>query len=304
MMVGMLLDMVIVLKFSKLASMSFTSIPTVYCIFFKFIVSGKSTDKDDEVSECGSRSDLSSEDEDHVINPGSCSGEVVSDTDSNGSRFDDGADRGESDGGESDDGTDGGGGDDGGCSINNDDKDRNLKKEIVSRILRGLILAEEMKTSIKNMESLLEYAKGLYCKGDSTLEKYWPSNWRETERLLKEEGYEDPKQYFICLDESHHANYDIMEDKNSRCRFCGKPGAIQYYYLGLPQKVKLWCSDESMCQRWPNYGKRKTTGYIMKGLGFLLKRYGMVPGLAKSLGFGTLIVSGCYPPDVISAHLF
>ena len=96
-------------------------------------------------------------------------------------------------------------------------KDRNLKKEIVSCILRGLILAEEMKTSIKNMESLLEYAKGLYCKGDSTLEKYWPSNWREAEELLKEEGYEDPKQYLICLDESHHANYDIMEDKNSRC---------------------------------------------------------------------------------------
>ena len=146
-MVGMLLDMVIVLKFSKLASMSFTSRPTVYCIFLKFIVSGNSTDKDDEVSDCGSRSDLSSEDEDHVINPGSCSGEVVSDTDSNGSRFDDGEDRGEDlcdSGGESDDGTDGGGGggggvDDGGCSVNNDDKDRNLKKEIVSCIIRGLI---------------------------------------------------------------------------------------------------------------------------------------------------------------------
>ena len=80
---------------------------------------------------------MSSEDEDHVINPGSCSGEVVSDTDSNGSRFDDGEDRGEDlcdSGGESDDGTDGGGGgggDDGGCSVNNDDKDRNLKKENV-----------------------------------------------------------------------------------------------------------------------------------------------------------------------------
>ncbi|KAM7426948.1 hypothetical protein ABFA07_021841 [Porites harrisoni] len=98
------------------------------------LASGNSTDKDDEVSDCGSRSDLSSEDEDHVINPGSCSGEVVSDTDSNGSRFDDGEDRGEDlcdSGGESDDGTDGGGGgggDDGGCSVNNDDKDRNLKK--------------------------------------------------------------------------------------------------------------------------------------------------------------------------------
>ena len=95
-----------------------------------------------------------------MINPGSCSGEVVSDTDSNGSRFDDGEHSGEdlcNSGGESDDGTDGGGGD-GGCSVSNNDKDRNLKKEIVSCILRGLILAEEMKTSIKSMESLLEYA--------------------------------------------------------------------------------------------------------------------------------------------------
>ena len=115
-----------------------------------------------------------------MINPGSCSGEVVSDTDSNGCRFDDGEDSGE-------DLCDSG---DGGCSVSNNDKDRNLKKEIVSCILRGLILAEEMKTSIKSMESLLEYAKGLYCKGDCTLET---SNWRETERLLKEEGYKDPK---------------------------------------------------------------------------------------------------------------
>ena len=42
-----------------------------------------------------------------MINPGSCSGEVVSDTDSNGSRFDDGEHSGEDlcdGGGESDDG--------------------------------------------------------------------------------------------------------------------------------------------------------------------------------------------------------
>ena len=95
-----------------------------------------------------------------------------------------------------------------------------------------------------------------------------------------------------------------MEDKNSRSRFCGKPGAIKYYYLGLLKKSNCGALMNLCVKRWPNYGKRKITGYIMKGLGFLVKRYGMVPGLAKSLGFGTLIVSGCYPPDVISAHLF
>ena len=46
----------------------------------------------------------------------------------------------------------------------------------MSCILRGLILAEEMKTSVKSMENLLEYGKDLYCKGGHNLEKYWPSN--------------------------------------------------------------------------------------------------------------------------------
>lgn len=99
-----------------------------------------------------------------MINPGSCSGEVVSDTDSNGSRFDDGEDRGEDlcdSGGESDDGTDGGGGgDDGGCSVNNDDKDRNLKKEIVSCIIRGLIIFSRGDENNKKYGKLVGICKG------------------------------------------------------------------------------------------------------------------------------------------------
>ena len=75
---------------------------------------------------------------------------------------------------------------------------------------------------VKSIENLLAYAKDLYCKGDRNLEKYW----RETEKLLKEVGYEDPKQYFVCLDGSHHANYDIMEDKNSLCRCKGADAGI------------------------------------------------------------------------------
>ena len=70
----------------------------------------------------------------------------------------------------------------------------NIKEEIVSCILRGLILAEEMTSSVTDMEKLLKYAKDLYCKVDCNLEKYWPCNWRETEILLKEVGYEDPKE--------------------------------------------------------------------------------------------------------------
>ena len=62
-------------------------------------------------------------------------------------------------------------------------------------------------------------------------------------------GYEHPQEYFICLDDSHNANYDVMGSKSSCCRFCGKPGTIKYNYLGLPQKVKLWCSDATFCEK-------------------------------------------------------
>lgn len=108
-----------------------------------------------------------------------------------------------------------------------------------------------------DIEKLLQYAKDLYCKGDCNLEKYWPSNWRETERLLKDVGYENPQEFFICLDDSHYANYDIMDNKGSRCRFCGKAGAIKYYYLGLPQKVKLWCSDATFCQKMAKFWEER-----------------------------------------------
>ena len=133
------------------------------------------------------------------------------------------------------------------------------------------MLADEMKSSVKSIESLLNYAKDLYCKGDKNLEQYWPSNWRETEKLLKEVGYEDPKEYFICLDESHHANYDVMESKDSQCRFCGKPGTIQYYYIGIQQKVKLWCSDYSMCQKMATFWDEKDHWLDHEGPWFPLK---------------------------------
>ena len=57
-------------------------------------------------------------------------------------------------------------------------------------------------------------------------------------------------------------------------------------------------------KRWRNSGKRENTGYIMKALGILLRKFGMVQVLVKCRGFGTLIVSGFYPPDAISVHLF
>lgn len=133
----------------------------------------------------------------------------------------------------------------------------NIKEEIVACILRGLILVEEMPSSVTGIEKLLKYGKELYCKGDCSFEKYWPSNWRETEKLLKDLGYENSQEFFICLDDSDYANYDIMDKEDSCCRFCGKPGVIRYYYLGLPQKVKLWCSDDTFCQKMAKFWEER-----------------------------------------------
>lgn len=62
-----------------------------------------------------------------------------------------------------------------------------------------------------------------------------------------------------------------MEDKNCHCRFCGKPGAIPYYYLGLPQKVKLWCSDEYMCRKMAKMWEEKDHWLHHEGPWFPLK---------------------------------
>ena len=109
-----------------------------------------------------------------MINPGSCSGEVVSDTVSNGSRFDDGEDSCEylcDSGGESDDGTDGGGGD-GGCSVTNNDKDRNLKKEIVLCIL--LIWAPQKVKLWRSDESVCQKMAKLWEEKDHWLHHEGP----------------------------------------------------------------------------------------------------------------------------------
>ena len=54
-------------------------------------------------------------------------------------------------------------------------------------------------------------------------------------------SYENPQEFFICLDDSHDANYDIMDKKDTSCSFCGKPGAIKSNYGALLiRSVKRW----------------------------------------------------------------
>lgn len=124
-----------------------------------------------------------------------------------------------------------------------------LKHEIVSAICEALILVDQMQGSLNDFEDVLEFAKKLFCRSDRELTKHWPKNWRETEKLLKEYGYRNPKELFVCLDESHYTQWDVMEDPNALCRHCGKKGSIKYYYLGLSDKIRTWFSDFSMCEK-------------------------------------------------------
>lgn len=127
-----------------------------------------------------------------------------------------------------------------------------LKHEIVCTICEALMLLDLMEGSLNDFEDVLDYTKKSFCtilRSDLDLTKYWPKNWRETEKLLKEYGYQSPKELFVCLSESHFTHWDVMEDPNALCRYCGKKGSIKYYYLGLSDEIRTWFSDSSMCKK-------------------------------------------------------
>lgn len=108
-----------------------------------------------------------------------------------------------------------------------------LKKEIVCAICRALMLVNQMQGTLNDFEEVLVFAKDLFCHSNQSLTAYWPKNWRETEQLLMECGYKEPKEFTICLDQSHPCHWDVIDSPSATCRHCGKSGNIKYYYLGL-----------------------------------------------------------------------
>ena len=74
--------------------------------------------------------------------------------------------------------------------------DLELKKEIVIAICRALMVVNEMQGSINDIEDVLTFPKGMFCRSDQSrsdqsLKSLWPKNWRETEKLLKKFGYKN-----------------------------------------------------------------------------------------------------------------
>lgn len=62
-----------------------------------------------------------------------------------------------------------------------------------------------------------------------------------------------------------------METPDSLCRHCGKKGSIKYYYLGIGDKIQLWCANEDMCKKMIGHWEEK--GHWLQGQGpnFTLK---------------------------------
>lgn len=130
-----------------------------------------------------------------------------------------------------------------------------IKDAVVCAIFESLDLLHETKGSLKNFEELLTMARHMYCKGaglgedDETVKKKWPSDWTAARQILIAEGYEDAKEYFICLNDVHPQHWDILESQSDLCRHCGEKGAIPYYYLGLKGKIKRWVSHPDVCHK-------------------------------------------------------
>ena len=85
----------------------------------------------------------------------------------------------------------------------------------------------------------------------------WPTSWSETEDILRKVGYESPKQYYICMSEEHPREWDILESSSEKCRHCGKPGDISYYYMGLSYKIKRWYGNPEKCSEMLDHWREK-----------------------------------------------
>ena len=147
-------------------------------------------------------------------------------------------------------------------------------QKIVDAIINALPLKHQQGDSIKSFEDWLKWAKDFVII-DQKMKDIWPTSWAETEDILKKVGYESPKHYYICMSEQHPREWDIMESSSEKCRHCGEPGNIDYYYMGLYFKIKRWygnsekCSD--MLDHWRekdhwfyNYERGETQGWPIK----------------------------------------
>ena len=156
------------------------------------------------------------------------------------------------------------------CRRKEDENGNPLRKIVVKAVLDAMNIMEGSGASIKTFQDILDYGKTMLFTsiGDDIdvdiLSALWPKNWNAAQLLLKEEGFSDTKEYYICIcreakeitkdgktSMKYHYNrmWSIMESQDELCPHCGKKGYIKYYYLGLHSKVKNWFWNEAMCKQ-------------------------------------------------------
>ena len=117
-----------------------------------------------------------------------------------------------------------------------------MRKLVVTAVLDALKIKRDSGVSIGTFGDILQYAKRLLLASldDKNIDrdiliKLWPKTWNEVQSLLREEGFEDAKQYYICIcrqvkavDQdsgapkySYSGKYSIVENKDELCSHCG-----------------------------------------------------------------------------------
>ena len=148
-----------------------------------------------------------------------------------------------------------------------------MEETIVKCIFESLEIIQETGASLNTFQDLLVFAHHMFCRGrgledeDQMIKAIWPHDWETAKMYLVKLGYQDVKEYYICLDDSHKRHWDIMDKETNTCRDCGQKGKLKYYYLGLEGKVKQWVSSPEMC--------RKMTGHWQEEGTLVGKRKGM-----------------------------
>lgn len=80
-----------------------------------------------------------------------------------------------------------------------------LKKIILTAVLGALKIMDESGSCVKTFDDILRYGKTmLYTLIDGNvdldvLSTMWPKNWNDVQLILKEEGFEDAKEYIFFL---------------------------------------------------------------------------------------------------------
>ena len=106
------------------------------------------------------------------------------------------------------------------------------KDAIIHAIFHALNCVDKMDGSLNSFADLLTMARVMYCKGaqldpdDQDVIKEWRKSWSDAKKVLKDVGYTDAIEYFICLSNAHPCHWDILESSNTECRHCGEKATI------------------------------------------------------------------------------